>query len=291
MTHEASAERRLIDGYDTFLDVFDLITAGEAFDDLVFFNLTSMPAAGRELKTDALARTAGGGAVTSGVAAARAGARVRIVAGLSAAAARALRLDAVSIVNLRRPGESAALTVALSTRRDRRFVTFNGMNPQLPARILALVPRLRARHVHFALHPGRCALWLGALDRLHRAGTTTSWAFGWNPDLRRDRDFDRLVDGLDYLFANRDEARAYGCRPSRGMAVITLGAAGARAIGDGVDLRVPSPRVRAVDTTGAGDVFAGAFLAARLSGAPLERALRRATRAAAASTRRPGGLA
>jgi sugar/nucleoside kinase (ribokinase family) len=72
--------------------------------------------------------------------------------------------------------------------------------------------------------------------------------------------------------------------------VIRLGANGCRAVGAGIDLRVAAPRVRVVDTTGAGDVFNGAFLAARLRGEPLDRALRQANRLAAQSTRRPGGL-
>jgi len=270
--------------------VLDLVTAGEAFDDFVFYHLDTLPAPGRELKTDAFARTVGGGAVISGVAAARTGLRVRVLAGLSGDAARELRRHPIAVSNLRRPNEPAAITIALSTRRDRRFVTFNGMNRSLPRRIRARLTRIRARHVHFALHPGRCRLWLPAIDRLHRADATVSWDFGWNPDLTRDPAFVRLVDALDYVFLNRDEARAYRARTSRGLTIVKLGADGCRAIGAGVDVRLPAPRVRVVDTTGAGDVFNGAFLAARLRGQPLVRALRVAVRAAAHSTRRPGGL-
>lgn len=47
-------------------------------------------------------------------------------------------------------------------------------------------------------------------------------------------------------------------------------------------------RVRAVDTTAAGDTFTGYFLAAVSQGAPVEEALERATRAAAISVSRPG---
>jgi ribokinase len=271
--------------------VFDLVTAGEAFDDLVFFDLTALPAAGRELKTDAFVRTVGGGAVISAVAAARVGGlRVRVAAGLSVDAIRVLGRERIAATNLRRPGEPNALTVALSTRRDRRFVTFVGMNAQLPARVRRAVTAIRARHYHFALHPGRCRPWLRLLRRIRRRGATVSWDFGWNPDLARDPAFGELADALDYLFLNRAEARVYRCRARTGLTVTKMGAAGCRAIGNGVDLRIAAPRVRVVDTTGAGDVFNGVFLAARLQGASAAAALRAATRAAAQSTRHAGGI-
>ena len=268
----------------------DLVTAGEAFDDFVFYNLPALPAPGHELKTDAFLQTSGGGAVITAVAAARLGLRVHVASPLSRDAVARLRRERIGVTNLRRVNELPAVTVALSTRRDRRYVTFNGTTCRLPQRILAVLPRLRARHVHLALHPGRCRLWLSAIRRLRGRGATVSWDFGWNPDLPRDGDFGRLVDTLDYLFLNRDEARTYRARPRGGVAVIKLGAEGSRAVGAGIDLRTPAPRVRAVDTTGAGDVFDGAFLAATLCGEPLRAALRLANRTAAESTRHPGGL-
>ena len=271
--------------------MLDLVTVGEAFDDLIFYDLTALPPPGRELKTDAFARTFGGGAVITASAAARLGVRCGIVSALSREAAAHLRRAGVAVRNLRRGREPVALTVALSTRRDRRFVTYNGANRILERRLRAVVPRLRARHLHFAFDPRPCRPWVRVLERLRSAGFGTSWDFGWNPDLPHDPAFGRLVDALDYLFVNRDEARAYRCRAAHGLTVVKLGADGCRAAGPGVDLRVPASRVRAVDTTGAGDVFNGAFLASRLRGAPLVRALHLANREAARSTRRPGGLA
>jgi ribokinase len=54
---------------------------------------------------------------------------------------------------------------------------------------------------------------------------------------------------------------------------------------------VSAERVEAVDTTGAGDTFAGYFLAERLNGAAVEDALRLACRAAAVCVQRPGAAA
>ncbi|MBO8194241.1 ribokinase [Streptomyces oryzae] len=79
--------------------------------------------------------------------------------------------------------------------------------------------------------------------------------------------------------------------------VVTLGADGALVAGPGVDAgaadrigtaRVPSPRVKAVDTTGAGDAFTGA-LGWRLGrGDSLEEAVRYAVRVGALAVTRPG---
>jgi ribokinase len=70
--------------------------------------------------------------------------------------------------------------------------------------------------------------------------------------------------------------------------VATLGAHGALAVVGERQLRVPGHRVRAVDTTGAGDTFAGATAARLACGYPIERALRDANTAAAICVQRPG---
>ncbi|OKK19156.1 ribokinase [Streptomyces sp. CB00455] len=71
--------------------------------------------------------------------------------------------------------------------------------------------------------------------------------------------------------------------------VVTLGAAGVLYAARGRDpLTVPAPRVRAVDTTAAGDTFVGALAVALGEGRPVPQALRWASAAAALSVQRPG---
>ncbi|MFG2236355.1 ribokinase [Streptomyces sp. NPDC048723] len=71
--------------------------------------------------------------------------------------------------------------------------------------------------------------------------------------------------------------------------VITLGAAGALYAARGREpLTVPAPRVRAMDTTAAGDTFVGALAVALGEGRPMPEALRWASAAAALSVQRPG---
>jgi sulfofructose kinase len=76
----------------------------------------------------------------------------------------------------------------------------------------------------------------------------------------------------------------YGGRP-----VVTEGARGALALLDGRPRRIPAPRVAVRDTTGAGDVFHGAFAAGLYHGLDELASLRLAARAAAASCTALGG--
>lgn len=70
--------------------------------------------------------------------------------------------------------------------------------------------------------------------------------------------------------------------------VVTLGAQGAVLAGADREAHVPSPRVDAVDTTGAGDAFTGALAARLLAGDDLEPSVRHATRVGAYAVQRPG---
>jgi sulfofructose kinase len=72
--------------------------------------------------------------------------------------------------------------------------------------------------------------------------------------------------------------------------VITCGIAGSWFLGkDGVVRHQPAFKVRAVDTTGCGDVFHGAYAAALVQGASLDECVRLATAAAGLKATQPGG--
>ena len=98
--------------------------------------------------------------------------------------------------------------------------------------------------------------------------------------------FDRVLPYVDYLIASsefpvqwtneRDPFKAlamiqreYGMR----VAAMTLGAHGSLALENGRFIYSPAFVVNCVDTTGAGDVFHGAFCYALLQGMPMREAL------------------
>jgi sulfofructose kinase len=72
--------------------------------------------------------------------------------------------------------------------------------------------------------------------------------------------------------------------------VVTTGEQGASALEGDRFFHEPAFKVRAVDTTGAGDVFRGGFIYALVNGQPMDQALRTANAAAAASCTRLGAL-
>jgi ribokinase len=109
-----------------------------------------------------------------------------------------------------------------------------------------------------------------------------------------------LLAATDLLVPNEHEAAALTglTDPARAAealladvpeVVITLGAAGALYAARGREqLTVPAPRVRAVDTTAAGDTFVGALAVALGEGRAMPDALAWASAAAAVSVQRPG---
>jgi ribokinase len=73
--------------------------------------------------------------------------------------------------------------------------------------------------------------------------------------------------------------------------IITLGSQGALIYSEGQTTLIPAPKVEAIDTTAAGDVFNGAFTLALSEGRDLEEAVRFACKAAAISVTRIGAQA
>lgn len=277
------------------------MTVGEAFEDLIFVNLDRLPRPGEEVKTSQFLATYGGGAVITAVASARLGLKTAIVSGLSAGAAAFLKKEGIAVTNLRKPDEPHAISAALSTKANRSFVTFNGINDVLEPRLFEAVKVLQARHVHFAFYPHDCGRWESVVTSLRAAGRTTSWDFGWNEGLLGDRRFPGLLAALDYVFFNEQEATMYARRLSLDAAVdvwrnhphavvLKLGPKGSRLVTPAADVSATARKVKTVDTTGAGDAFNAGFLCATLASHSHKAALRLGNFVGAMSTRAAGGL-
>jgi ribokinase len=95
------------------------------------------------------------------------------------------------------------------------------------------------------------------------------------------------LDELDFLIANESEAAQFSddlaglARQLRQGLIVTRGAAGATALlRDGSSIAVPALSIDPVDTTGAGDTFAGVFAAGIERRLPIDLAMRRASAAA-----------
>ncbi|MCC6830641.1 MAG: carbohydrate kinase family protein [Thermoleophilia bacterium] len=163
-------------------------------------------------------------------------------------------------------------------------------------------------HLHASgytlLSPGSRAAGAAALAAAREAGMTTSVdPASAAPLAAMGADaFRALIAGVDLVFVTLDEAEvlcgtrdpdrvAGDLRAAHPEVVLKLGAAGARWHGPGGTVAaVPAaiPPGPVVDTPGAGDAFAAAFLAARADGEDPESALRAACALAAAVCAQPG---
>jgi len=137
---------------------------------------------------------------------------------------------------------------------------------------------------------------LSAAEIAHSAGRTVAFTLSESLCLGDRREgVQRMIDAgtADILFGNEDEIRHLtGCgaledclaalSPKVRTLVVTRGAAGALAVEGGATVAIPAvPVERVVDTTGAGDLFAAGFLAARCRGRGLQDCLEVGSRCAA----------
>ena len=135
-----------------------------------------------------------------------------------------------------------------------------------------------------------------AIEAAHAAGRKVAFTLSdtFCVDRHRDGFWQLLRDGkIDILFANEAEAAAMAedsdldaaiarIAAEVPMLVVTRSEAGATAIAGTERADVPSePIDRLVDTTGAGDLFAAGFLAARCRARPLRHCLEAGSQAAA----------
>ncbi len=96
-----------------------------------------------------------------------------------------------------------------------------------------------------------------------------------------------LLERIDLLVVNRYELEAVGRYD--GLTALTLGAEGAVLLEGGEEIvRAAPPPIDAVDGTAAGDAFTACLLVSLLEARPREEALRRACAAGALAASRPG---
>lgn len=155
--------------------------------------------------------------------------------------------------------------------------------------------------VTLAISRSAAATTRAAVDRIRAAGGVLAFALNVRPRLDPPLDAIREMaeaadvvfastDDLDECFATRDVrlAATHILRRPEDVLVVTDGARGATAVQLAGTSSTAAPTVRAVDAAGAGDCLAGAFLAARHSGATVARALQLGVVAGALSCTRRG---
>jgi len=262
----------------------DVACAEPAFLDLTMTGLEAIPRPGEErLATDFL-RSPGGGAITA-VGAARLGLTSSLVSPLGDDAVGILLRSLLADDGVRWDGRLVArtpVTVIMPTNGDRAMATFDPGEGVTAAELAAVEPSavvLSIPRMPLAPAGARVYASVGDVDARALAG-------GELPDLGGARAL--LVNEREALMltgARDAEAAAAILAKRTPLAIVTLGSEGALAAGAEGSFRVPGVPVEAEDTTGAGDLFAAAYVWADHWGEPLEQRLRWAVLYASLSVR------
>ena len=276
----------------------DVYVVGSVNQDLVV-RLPSLPRPGETVTGGTFERHGGGKGANQAVAAARAGAAVRMIAAvgdddLGAEAIAELEAEGIDVSAVQRLDTPTGVAlIAVDEQGENQIAVASGANHALTAEAVerALAGAAPGGVVLLSLEIPDAAVLAGA-----RAGGLTVVL---NPAPARALP-DALLALSPLLTPNADEACALSgeAEPeaaARALAertgaavVVTIGAGGALLADGGSVQRLPAPEVDAVDTTGAGDAFNGALACALAGGEPLDAAVREAIAVAAESTRRHG---
>jgi ribokinase len=257
-------------------------------------DVEALPRPGETVLASSLSYAPGGKGGNQAVAAARAGARVQFVGAVGDdAAAEPLRahllangvgLDATVAV----PGPSGTAIIVVDAGAENTIVVAPGANGQLNLTTAATRTVVADCDVLLTQLEIPLATAVAAAREAKTAGAVVM--VNASPGGQDPSALAELAELADVVIANEAEAAELPWRPT--YLVTTLGARGARCVGPDEEVSVPAPTVKAVDTTGAGDVFAGVLAAnwPREPGARAERlaALQRACAAGALATLVPG---
>jgi len=286
---------------------WDVAVAGEIYADHIFSGFDRWPQPGEEHFTDHYVREAGGGAAITACALARLGRNTAVFAVMGEQdqwLRSRLSEFGVHLENLRQVTTATAVTVSISTREDRSFLTWPGANRDLASYLREPeTQRLltQARHVHLALPLDR-ELALELFPRLRAAGCTISLDMGHHREWLQNNINWLTCGEVDFFLPNELEAQIItGCSDSeqqlqglsgRGISnpVLKLGGRGATALLDGKTYNASALRVDVVDTTGAGDAFDAGLIDAHLDRAGPPEMLERACLCGSLSTRQAGAL-
>jgi sugar/nucleoside kinase (ribokinase family) len=200
--------------------------------------------------------------------------------------------------------QTGRLIALIDPGGERSFLTDRGANESLavddiPNALIAGAALIHLSGYSFFADSPRAAV----LDVIRRAGDKPVSVDPASTEFLREVGADNFLQwthGAAILFPNAEEAailagsddpeaqcaRLAALYP---LVVVKRGAVGAEAAEGARRWRVAAPKVEAIDTTGAGDAFVAAFLAARLKGAEIAPALKRAAAAGAAASTTVGG--
>ena len=281
---------------------FDLLLSGTVFFDLIFTGLPRLPQGGTEVWSEGMGSCPGGVANVA-IAASRLGLRTSVAAAFGDDSygdfcwETLAEQEGVDLSHSRRyDGWHSPVTVSMSVERDRSMLTHGHPPPQSASEMIGTPPQARAAFVSLDCHMQDWA-------RQAQAGGTKLFAdTGWDPTGAWSSELLSQLELCHAFLPNAPEAMAYtrtddpwaalyAIADHVPIAVVTAGAHGALAVDSltGEEEWVPALPVTAVDPTGAGDVFAAAFITGTLAQWSLADRLGFANLAASLAVQHVGG--
>jgi ribokinase len=252
------------------------------------FDVDTLPRPGETALAASVRSTPGGKGANQAVAAARAGAQVQFVGAVGddpAAAQLREHLNANVVGTdglITVPGRSGTAAIIVDSAGENFIVVAPGANNQLT--LDSAAPRTLVADCDVLLLQLEIPVTTAtaAAREAHSAGVTV--ILNASPSGGDEAELAKLAEVTDVLVVNETEAAHWVWPvPHR---VTTLGARGAAYTGGSTEFTVAAPAVKALDTSGAGDVFAGVLAAGW--GNDRNHALRRACAAGALATLMPG---
>lgn len=287
-----------------------ILVIGELNVDIVVAELQSLPKLGFEILARDCQLTLGSASAIFAVGMSKLGHPITFVSqagrdSFGDFCVNALQQSGVATKNVARTEEKTGVTIALSSIRDRALVTFQGAISTLTAACINRSLMRRHRHLHLTSYFLQKGLQPSFADLFRQAkteGLTTSFDPNSDPTGVWSKKLNRVLRHTDVLFLNEREglsltgmSTARRALKSLGKlvpcAVIKLGRRGAIAIKGNQVFADPGFKIKARDTTGAGDSFDAGFISAYLRKASIPECLRIGNACGALSALQVGGTA
>jgi ribokinase len=264
-----------------------------------------LPKPGETVPGSTFATAAGGKGANQALAAARAGARVRMIGavGKDAFAGEALSLledGGVDLSGVARSGEPTGTALILvGGDGENMIAVVPGANGTVDAAAVDTLRLEDGEHVLLqheiplatverALDAARQARAVSVLNTAPFRVEATGLLAKADVVIANETEFDLYADALALEGADREARMRDFCAGTGRTVIVTLGGDGAVAATPAGFVRAAALRVTPVDTVGAGDTFCGYLAAGLAAGLPLAEAMRRAAAAGSLACLKPG---
>ena len=279
----------------------DVLLSGTVFFDIVFTGMERIPQPGEELWSKGMGSSPGGIANLA-TAAARLGLRTGLVAGFGDDAYAdwmwhtMAHEEGIDLSASRRFTDfHSALTVSIAAEGDRAMATHGHDLPEPLSTLIAAAPDARAAVVDLA---GETSWWAQLAQRGSKIfadigfDETGRWDVADLAPLAHCHAFTpNALEAMAYTRTDSPDKAGRALAEKVPLAVVTDGAHGSYAIDSatGEEAYCPAVPVTAIDTTGAGDVFAASLVLGTLAGWPLEERLKFGSLCSALAVQQFGG--